>query len=307
MPALILGEVIMKLNQIALLAPVLAASLLLAAPAGAQSTEQDPGAQPTAEQNETWNKIVALPWVIGPQKVTALQGATLDVKQKYVFLDVAAVKQFMQLTENPRDGTEQEQIFGPDDLHWFGIIEFSEDGYVEDKEEIDAAAILDSIKEGTESANEARRQNGWSEMHVTGWHRPPSYDPQTNRLEWAIDASNSDGSSSTNFNTRVLGRRGVTSVVLVTNPQNFDRDLAEFKVALAGYEFDPGNRYSEFQSGDKVAAYGLGALIAGGAAAVAAKTGIWKAFGKFILIGGAAAFAAVWGTIKKLFGRRKAT
>ena len=297
----------MKLNPWAMLAPLMIASFLFAARADAQSTDPDPNAQPTAEQNETWNKIVALPWVIGPQKVPALQGATLDVKTQYVFLDVSAVKQFMQLTQNPRDGGEREQVFGPDDLHWFGIIEFSDDGYVEDKEEIDADAILDSIKEGTESANEARRQNGWGEMHVTGWRRPPYYDPQTNRLEWAIDASNSDGGASTNFNTRILGRHGVTSVVLVTDPQNFEKDLAEFKTALAGYEFDTGNRYSEFKAGDKVAAYGLGALIAGGAAAVAAKTGIWKSFGKFILIGGAAAVAAVWGAIKKLFGRRKAT
>ena len=288
-------------------ASLLVAGLAFAAPAGAQSTDPDPNAQQSSEQDQTWNKIVALPWVIGPQKVSALQGATLDLKSDHVFLDVASVTQFMQLTQNPRDDTEQEQVFGPDDLHWFGIIEFIGDGYVEDKEEIDADALLKTVKEGTEQANEVRRQNGWGEMHVVGWRRPPYYDPQTNRLEWAIDATNSDGSSSTNFNTRILGRRGVTSVVLVTDPQNFEKDLAEFKLALAGYDFNPGDRYSEFQEGDKVAAYGLGALVVGGAAAVAAKTGIWKALGKFLWIGIAAVGAVVWGVVKKLFGARKAS
>jgi uncharacterized membrane-anchored protein len=76
---------------------------------------------------------------------------------------------------------------------------------------------------------------------------------------------------------------------------------------LAGYDFNPGDRYSEFQEGDKVAAYGLGALVVGGAAAVAAKTGIWKALGKFLWIGIAAVGAVVWGGVKKLFGARKAS
>jgi uncharacterized membrane-anchored protein len=198
-------------------------------------------------------------------------------------------------------------VFGPSDLHWFGILEFSADGYVDDKEEIDADELLESLKQGTEAANEMRRKNGWSEMKITGWRRAPHYDETTNRLEWAIDADNSDGTSSTNFNTRILGRRGVTSAVLVTDPAHFEADLAEFRQTLVGYEFNPGERYSEFQEGDKVAAYGLGALVLGGAAAVAAKSGFLKFIGKFLWIGIVAVLAAVGGAFKRLFGGRKAS
>ena len=275
-----------------------------AAPAVAQSADPN---QATDPNQEIWNKIVALPWVVGPQDVAALEGATLSLKADYVFLDVPSVTEFMNLTQNPRDGTEREQIFGPADLRWFGIIEFIGDGYIEDKEEIDADALLEAMRTATEEANEVRRKNGWAEMTIVGWRRTPNYDPQTNRLEWAIDANNSDGTSSTNFNTRILGRRGATSAVLVTDPQHFEADLAEFKLALAGYDFNPGERYSEFQEGDKVAAYGLGALVLGGAAAVAAKTGLWKTFGKFIWIAVVAAGAVIWGFFKKLFGGRKAS
>jgi uncharacterized membrane-anchored protein len=260
-----------------------------------------------AAQKELWNKITALPWVVGPKSVAALQGATLQLHDHYIFLDVAATPEFMNLTENPRSGDEREQVFGPADLHWFAIIDFSEDGYVSDKEEIDANAVLENIKKRTEQSNEMRRQKGWAEMHIIGWNRAPYYDTQTHQLEWAIDASNGDGGTSTNFNTRILGRRGVTSAVLVTDPQHFEADLGEFKLALAGYSFDPGERYSEFQKGDKVAAYGLSALILGGATAVAAKTGLLKTIGKFLWIVVVGAGAAIWGFIKRLFGGRRAS
>jgi uncharacterized membrane-anchored protein len=95
----------------------------------------------------------------------------------------------------------------------------------------------------------------------------------------------------------------VTSAVLVTDPDHFDTDLGEFKTALTGYDFNAGDRYSEFQSGDKVAEYGLTALILGGAAAVAAKTGILKVIGKFLWIGVVAVIAAVSSFFKRVFRR----
>ena len=62
------------------------------------------------------------------------------------------------------------------------------------------------------------------------------------------------------------------------------------------------------KGGDKVAAIGLGALVLGGAAAVATKKGLWGIIGGFLaatwkfLIAGAVALFAGAG---KLFGRKK--
>lgn len=53
-----------------------------------------------------------------------------------------------------------------------------------------------------------------------------------------------------------------------------------------------------------MATYGLAALVAGGAAAAVAKTGIGKALFKFIAVGVVALFAVVGGFFKRLFGRR---
>ena len=75
---------------------------------------------------------------------------------------------------------------------------------------------------------------------------------------------------------------------------------------MSAVEFNSGNRYADFNpaSGDKVASYGIAALVAGG---VAAKLGFFKGLWvlvlgakKFIIIG-AVAFAA-W--FRKLFGKK---
>ena len=70
----------------------------------------------------------------------------------------------------------------------------------------------------------------------------------------------------------------------------------EFNQALKGYAFNPGRRYAEFTSGDKLAGYGLTALIAGGAGAAAVKTGAFKKLGKLIAV----AFVGLVALIKKL-------
>src|SRR5262249_26529974 len=132
-----------------------------------------------------------------------------------------------------------------------------------------------------------RRSRGWNEMEVSGWQTPPHYDTSTRRLEWAVNGRDlKSGSTVVNFNTRLLGRTGVTSVVLLADPQTLDSAVPQFKQTLTAFSYLPGQTYAEYKPGDKVAKYGLAALITGGAAAIAVKTGFWK-----VLVG---ALAAGW-------------
>jgi len=81
----------------------------------------------------------------------------------------------------------------------------------------------------------------------------------------------------------------------------------KYKDSLAGFNFKTGNTYAEFRQGDKLAGYGLTALVAGGAAAVAVKTGLFKYIGKFlifILAGIAAFFKKIWAIIKRIAKQR---
>jgi len=108
-----------------------------------------------------------------------------------------------------------------------------------------------------------------------------------------------------NYNIRILGRRGV----LVLNAVSSMSQLAEIEQVtpsiLTAVDFQEGHRYVDFNpSTDKVATYGLAALVAGG---VLAKAGFFKmilaailAGKKLVLIG----IAALAGILKKVFGRK---
>ena len=60
-----------------------------------------------------------------------------------------------------------------------------------------------------------------------------------------------------------------------------------------------GESYAEYRKGDKVAEYGLTALIAGGTLAVAAKTGLLGKLIKPIIIG----VVALGAVLKKFWGK----
>jgi uncharacterized membrane-anchored protein len=289
---------------------VLALSGLLAAPlAHAQQADAPSAAQQKAAE-EFKTKLRALGWVKGPTTVAVAGNSSLHVPDDYLFLDAANTAKFEELTHNLSGG--KEVLIGPRSLEWVAYLVFSDDGYVKDDEKIDADAILNSLKSSTERANEERRRRGWETMQILGWAVPPAYNTTTKRLEWAtLFESQSD--KGVNFFTKILGRRGVTSVVLVSSPDEQTESVAALNRVLTGYDFNAGDRYAEYKPGDKVAEYGLTGLILGGAVAAAAKAGLLKGFWKVIVGFAAAAWkliaaavVAMVAGIKSMFARKKA-
>ena len=242
--------------------------------------------------------LAKLDWILGPVDVEVGKHATLTVPEGFMYLHPKETLKFQEIVENPASG--RESLIAPDDLRWFGLFEFEEIGYVKDDEEIDADEVLESVREGTKQANEERKDRGWAALSITGWHFKPRYDPATQRLEWAI-AAESEGAPVVNVNTRLLGRKGVTSATLVAGPDTLDADFAEFKSVLEGFQYVAGERYADVKEGDHMAEYGLAALIAGGGAAVAAKSGLLKGLWKFIVVG----VAGIGGWLVKLFKGKK--
>jgi uncharacterized membrane-anchored protein len=83
-------------------------------------------------------------------------------------------------------------------------------------------------------------------------------------------------------------------VTLVTGNETFAADSAAATVLLGqNYTYVAGQRYAEFKQGDKIAEYGLAALVLGGAGAAALKFGFFQKFWKLIVFGGAALIAAI--------------
>ena len=74
-------------------------------------------------------------------------------------------------------------------------------------------------------------------------------------------------------------------VTLVSDPQELDEDIATFEGARWVATSPPASATPSSGRGHRVAEYGLAALVLGGAAAVATKSGFGKALIKFVGIG----------------------
>jgi uncharacterized membrane-anchored protein len=252
-------------------------------------------------QSQSENQGSGIKWQDGPTVGYLGDIAQLKIPAGYRFTGKAGALRVMELTHNPSSGHELGVVIPDGDVKWFMTFEFSETGYVkdDDKDSLDADAILKSIQQGTEAANDERRKRGWKSFHVTGWETKPYYDPLTHNLTWAIDGRGDDPQEGgdVNHSIRLLGRGGTMNVDLVVSPANYQASLAQFNSVIGGFSYIQGQRYSDFRAGDKVAKYGLTALIAGGAGAVLLKTGLLAKFWKLIVVG----IAALIGLIKKLF------
>jgi uncharacterized membrane-anchored protein len=280
---------------------VIAAALLVAGVDTARAEESQ-----DSRIEEYRAKLRALDWVKGPRDIAVSGNATLSLPEGYVYLDTANTKKFLELNENL--GSGKEVMIAPKSLGWTAFLKFEDRGYIKDDEKIDADAILETLKENNEAGNEERKRRGWRELHLVGWSIPPAYNNTTKRLEWAT-LLRSQGEETTNFFTKILGRRGVTSVILVSSPEEASGATADLNKVLTGYRFNAGDTYAEWRPGDKVAEYGLTGLIVGGAVAAAAKTGLLK--GLFVALAAAwklvvAAVIALLAGLKNLFKRKQA-
>ena len=281
-------------------------SLLLALPCFA--AEPAPAAEAaTAESpaRKAYNEALqSLKWVHGPVTVDVPGKSKLVVPKDYVFLDQANTTKFLELNQNLTSGNEV--MIAPEGLRWEAFLSFADEGYVKDDEKIDAPKLLKTLQDGTEQSNEERKRRGWATLRIVDWAVPPAYNSSNKRLEWAT-VLEAQGERDVNYSTKVLGRRGHTSVIMVTSVDGLTAARPELEAVLGGYSFNSGETYAEWVPGDKVATYGLAALVLGGAAAIATKKGLWAVLGAFILkgwkllaIGGAAIAAGV----RKFFGQK---
>ncbi len=295
------------IKGIALLLLVAAACVLALAPTADAQRKDDQGFDPVQ------NIMRKIQWQQGP--CTATVGSNLGqvkVPAGYMFTGAAGAKTFLEeVTHNPATPRDLGVLCPstyPGRNDWFLTFEWDDIGYVKDDEKnnLDGDAIMKSMRDGQERDNQVRRQKGWPTLELLGWSHAPFYDPHTNLLTWATRIRQKDSGfplETINYNSRVLGRGGVMSVNLIIGSNELNASLPKYREILSGYSYLPGQKYSEFTAGDKVATYGLTALVAGGAAAFAAKSGWLAKFGKVIIVGVIAVFAGIGAIFKKIFGR----
>jgi uncharacterized membrane-anchored protein len=191
---------------------------------------------------------------------------------------------------------------------WGAIIRFDEDGYVSDEEaaKIDYGAMLKEMQQSTEENSKERVRQGFPGIRLVGWASSPYYDQASHKLHWAKELEFTDAPEqhTLNYDVRALGRTGVLSLNFIAEMPQLGEIKRVIPAVMAMPEFTVGSRYEDFVPGaDKVAAYGIGALVAG---KVAAKTGLLVLALAFLKKGWILIFlvaAGAWRYLSRFFRR----
>ena len=244
----------------------------------------------------------------GPRAITLGEQAVLNLPAGFAFVPRAQSEALMKAMGN-HTGSNFLGMVVADNMGGFITVDFDKAGYIKDDDakEWNADELLKNLKEGTEAGNEDRRKRGIKEFEVVGWIEKPAYDAASHRLVWSAALQDKGASAGAeqgvNYNTYVLGREGYLELNLVTDGKSVSAEKPLAHQILAAVDFNEGKRYGDFKADtDKVAEYGLAALIGGVAIkklGLLATMGIFLAKAwKLVAVG----VFAVGAAIRKLFG-----
>jgi len=282
-----------------------------AKPAAGQSAEQHQADESNGPASGAW-QAVAKAMQRGPRTVSLRNQATLKLPEGYGFVPTREATELMEAMGNDV-GADFIGLILPlaEDQDWIVSVDFDPAGYIndEDARHWKADELLSNLKEGTEAGNARRIKLGITPLEVTRWIEPPSYDSATQRLVWSAEARDkgapAGADNTVNYNTYVLGREGYVSLDLITTTSAVEAQKPMAKRLLGEVAFVDGKRYADFDaSTDKVAAYGLAALVGGVAVK---KLGLLAVIGAFlaksfklIVVG----VVAIGAAIRKFFARK---
>jgi uncharacterized membrane-anchored protein len=227
--------------------------------------------------------------VQGPSDVKLADQATLKLPEGFVYVPPDEGKRIMAAMGNRVGAGLLGLVFPGDDpdANWFVVMSYVDSGYIrdDDAKDWDADELLGNLKAGTEEANRDRKARGIAEMEVLGWVEAPRYDAAAHRLVWSAATKDKSEAGATprgvNYNTYALGRQGYISLNLVTDYASIASEKPIAQRLLGALEFNTGRRYADFDSStDRVAEYGLAALVGGFAAK---KLGLFATLGVLLV------------------------
>ena len=242
-------------------------------------------------------------WGGGTQKLAGSHG-TFNVPRGATMVSGAEAVRADQLI----NGTGDTSTEGFAEINHRSLyLSYTGEGFVtaDDWKDVNADDLLNNIREGTEKGNELRAKSGIGALHIDGWAQKPVFDPARKSVRW-VTRAHSDRGPIINAVALQLGRHGYERFTLVSNGLDPKGDAVILAGAVNAYRFDPGFRFSDYVQGDKLAGYGVAALVGTAAGATIAKTVgfaavlllIKKFFLVFIALG-----AAGFGYVRRFFTR----
>lgn len=297
------------------LRPILLAALLCAFHAPVQAASNPPSTPAEAAQTQQTPEQFLATLKQQHGTITLPAGiATLKLNDEFYYLDPKDTERLLTDGWGNPPGHKTLGMIIPKAVSplaasgWGVIVSYNDDGHISDEDaaKIDYADLLKQMQEADEEDNKARQKQGYAGLHLLGWAEQPHYDEATHKMYWARELKADDAENSTlNYSIRVLGRKGVLELNAVAAMADLPLIKQELPKVIAFTNFTDGNLYTDYSPGtDKLATYGLAALVGGGLAAKAglfAKIGIFLlAAKKFLIVG----LVVIAGFVRKLFNRK---
>ena len=224
---------------------------------------------------EEWvDKYFTLDWEYGPIKTThKSSGGTVVIDSDESFLnDSNHISQYLYWL-NGIEFTGYDLLIS-NDTSWtdrtYQI--FDKEGYVklDDWDDIDTNAFIKEKEKLYKSANTERAANGASQVASVKWLKEPVLYREHNAVEYSFivewtPAINDEIRSNTftaDSNVLILGRYGYIESNFVSNYDDYEINLPYFEDIKNEYQFPETKTYSDYKQGDKIAAYGIGGLVA---------------------------------------------
>jgi membrane protein len=246
----------------------------------------------------------------GPKTIDLGAQASMQLPAGMAFLPKQPADKLMQMVGNGTDPNRYGIIIPTsEEDDWMADLSYIDSGYIKDDDakNWDVDALLKNIKEGTKEQNKERAERGIPPLEVGGWVEKPHYDAATRHLIYSVDAKTvGEATPSVNYNTYALGRYGYISLNFVADLDTIERYKPTAQQLLAAIEYRAGQRYADFNpTTDKIAEYGIAALVGGLAAKKLGLLAVIAAFAvkfsKLLIVG---AVGVIYG-VKKLFGGRR--
>ncbi len=202
-------------------------------------------------------------------------GGSIKIDSSEIFLTGNDVNQFAHWTWGKPDYSLMLIRSGADTIY----IDYTGGGYVsiDDWKDVDTETMIKELNDNAKTVAQDLKAKNLPYATKLNWVHEPQLDRQKNMVYYAYKVEWSDGRFSLESLSLVLGKKGYTTVTFVTS---YDENISLVAVSkrnkdkASTFIYDKGEMYSDFKTGDKVAAVGIGALLAATLGVKALKPGL---------------------------------
>ena len=224
--------------------------------------------------DEEWNKAMdSLNWKEGPSLVNYNEAnSKINISSNFSILEKEDAHQILYwLNGTNFDHIDVYAINKSNEQYMFF---YTDSGYVktDDWTDVDPDQFIKEIRENYKTSNDTRKKNGQPTILNVSWKKKPYLDGVYNSVYYALNVDWSDNKSSAEGTAIILGKEGYTTASYVAGDNGYQEQMLLNLSKI--HKFNATKEYKDWKSGDKVAAVGIGALLATTLGVKALKPGI---------------------------------